>query len=81
MSAIQRQIVWNIGFSVLIALAIAAAFFMAFPFSSWSELWNQHFMDIPFVIFIPAFSIALGILFGIISGVFWRRQLTDVSTH
>jgi two-component system, NarL family, sensor histidine kinase LiaS len=78
MSTIQRQIVWNIGFSVLIALAISTTFILVFPLSNWGELWNQHFMDIPFVIFIPAFSIALGIVFGIISGLFWRRQLTDV---
>jgi len=31
-------------------------------------------MDIPFVIFIPAFSIVIGILLGGVSGLFWRKQ-------
>ncbi|MEH7115411.1 sensor histidine kinase [Neobacillus niacini] len=78
MSTIQRQIVWNVCFSVILALAVAAAFIVVFPISEWSELWNRHFMDIPFVIFIPAFSIAVGILLGLVSGMFWRRQLQNV---
>lgn len=78
MSTIQRQVIWNIGFSVIIALVVAAAFIIVFPIADWSELWNRHFMDIPFVIFIPAFSIAIGILLGIISGMFWRRQFQSV---
>lgn len=78
MSTIQRQVVWNILFAIVIALVVTAAFIMVFPISDWSELWNRHFMDIPFVIFIPAFSIAIGILFGIASGIFWRRQFQAV---
>jgi two-component system, NarL family, sensor histidine kinase LiaS len=78
MSIIQRQIVWNVCFSVILAFAVAAAFIVVFPISEWSELWNRHFMDIPFVIFIPAFSIAVGILLGLVSGMFWRRQLQNV---
>ncbi|WP_045524438.1 sensor histidine kinase [Neobacillus niacini] len=78
MSTIQRQVVWNITFSVIIAFIVAATFIIVFPMSDWSELWNRHFMDIPFVIFIPAFSIAMGILLGIVSGIFWRRQFQAV---
>jgi two-component system, NarL family, sensor histidine kinase LiaS len=78
MSTIQWQVIWNIGFSVLIALVVAAAFIIVFPIADWSELWNRHFMDIPFVIFIPAFSIAIGIILGIISGMFYRRQFQSV---
>ena len=78
MSTIQRQIVWNVCFSVILALGVTAAFIVVFPISEWAELWNRHFMDIPFVIFIPAFSIAVGILLGLISGLYWRRQLQHV---
>ncbi|MDM5328699.1 sensor histidine kinase [Neobacillus sp. CF12] len=78
MSTIQRQIIWNIGFSIIIALVVAGAFIIVFPISDWSELWNRHFMDIPFVIFIPSFSIAIGILLGIVTGIFWRRQFQSV---
>ncbi|MEH7180013.1 sensor histidine kinase [Neobacillus vireti] len=78
MSAVQRQILWNVGFSLILALGVTGAYLFVFPISDWSELWNRDFMDIPFVIFIPAFSIAVGIVLGIISGFFWRRQLTSV---
>jgi two-component system, NarL family, sensor histidine kinase LiaS len=78
MSAIQRQVIWNIGFSIIIALVVSAAFMIVFPISDWSEVWDRHFMDIPFVIFIPSFSIAIGIILGIITGIFWRRQFQSV---
>jgi two-component system, NarL family, sensor histidine kinase LiaS len=78
MSTIQRQIIWNVVFSVLLGLGVSAAYIVVYPLSNWAELWNRHFMDIPFVIFIPAFSIAVGIILGIVSGMFWRRQLQNV---
>jgi two-component system, NarL family, sensor histidine kinase LiaS len=78
MSTIQRQVIWNIGFSIIIALVVSAAFIIVFPISDWSEAWNRDFMDIPFVIFIPSFSIAIGIIFGIITGIFWRRKFQSV---
>src|SRR3954447_5807521 len=78
MSTVQRQILWNAGFSLILALGVSATYFLVFPISDWSELWNRQFMDIPFLIFIPAFSLAVGILLGIISGFYWRRQLLHV---
>jgi NarL family two-component system sensor histidine kinase LiaS len=35
-------------------------------------------MGIPMVIFVPAFSIAIGILFGGASGLFWRNQFLSI---
>lgn len=78
MSAVRRQIFWSIGFSLLIALVIAVSFIVVFPISNWSEFWDREIMDIPFVIFIPAFSMALGLVLGISSGLFWRRQFQTV---
>jgi NarL family two-component system sensor histidine kinase LiaS len=83
MSTTQRQILWSVAFSFLIAVIIAAIFIFVFPLADWSELWNKHFMNIPFVIFIPAFSITIGVILGAISGLFWRRQILviDHSLH
>lgn len=78
MSTTGRQIVWSAGFSFLIAVIVGAIFLVVFPLHSWSELWTREFMDIPFMIFIPAFSIAVGILLGVASGLFWRKQLLAV---
>jgi NarL family two-component system sensor histidine kinase LiaS len=78
MSTTQRQIVWSVGFSFFIAIIVGAIFIFVFPLSSWPELWSKHFMNIPFVVFIPAFSIAVGILIGAVSGMFWRRQFLSI---
>ncbi|HEY2421551.1 MAG TPA: sensor histidine kinase [Neobacillus sp.] len=78
MSTTQRQIVWCVGFSVLVAIIVSAIFFTVFPLNDWSELWDKKFMNIPFIIFIPVFSITIGVLLGAISGFFWRRQLLEI---
>ena len=78
MSTTHRQIFWSVSFSFLIALIVGAIFIYVFPLNSWAELWNKHFMNIPFVIFIPAFSIAVGIILGAVSGMYWRRQFLAV---
>ncbi|CRK81923.1 sensor histidine kinase [Neobacillus massiliamazoniensis] len=83
MSTTQRQMMWSVGLSFVIAIAVAAIFFVVFPLSNWSSLWDRNFMGIPFIIFIPAFSITVGIFIGAVSGMFWRRQLffLDQSLH
>jgi len=78
MSTTQRQIFWSVGFSFFIAIIIGAIFIFVFPLGSWAELWSKQFMNIPFVIFIPAFSIAVGILLGAFSGMYWRKQFLSV---
>jgi NarL family two-component system sensor histidine kinase LiaS len=78
MSTTQRQIFWSVGFSFFIAIIVGASFIFVFPLGSWAELWSRQFMNIPFIIFIPAFSIAVGILLGAVSGMYWRRQFLSV---
>lgn len=77
MSTTQRQIVWSVGFSFLISIIVGAVFIFVIPIS-WSVLWNRHFMDIPIVIFVPVFSIAIGIVLGGFSGLFWRKQFLTI---
>ncbi|PLS05777.1 sensor histidine kinase [Neobacillus cucumis] len=78
MSSTQRQIVWNISFCFFIALVIGAILIYVFPLGNWSELWTRHFMNIPIGVFVPVFSIAIGILLGGVSGLFWRNQLLSI---
>ncbi|WP_251554223.1 sensor histidine kinase [Neobacillus muris] len=83
MSATGRQIVWSAGFAMVIAVMIGAVFMVVFPLHNWSELWTRHFMDIPIIVFIPIFSLAMGILLGAVTGLYWRRQFLtiDQSLH
>lgn len=83
MSTIQRQIVWGGTFAFMMVCVITSIFFVVFPPADWFDLWDKHFMDIPFALFIPAASLVMGVIFGISSGYFWRSQLNlvDQSLH
>ncbi|NHM31520.1 sensor histidine kinase [Neobacillus terrae] len=83
MSTVQRQIIWAASFAFVLALVFSAAYIMVFPLQDWADLWDRHLMNIPFVIFVPVASVGIGILFGIASGLYWRKQLqlTDHSLH
>ncbi|MGI8387227.1 sensor histidine kinase [Robertmurraya sp. P23] len=78
MSIVQRQIVWGICLSLFVFIFLSVSFFMAFPVYNWSELWEQDLMDIPFIFFLPSVSIAIGILFGLGSGFYWRKQMQTI---
>jgi two-component system, NarL family, sensor histidine kinase LiaS len=78
MSTLQRQVLWGVGFSFLMMGLLTAAFFFVFPLGNWSELWERDIADIPFLLFIPALSIAVGIVFGFFSGLFWRKNLLSI---
>ena len=78
MSSTQRHMIWNILICFFIALVIGSVLIYVFPLRNWSELWVRQFMNIPIVIFVPVFSIAIGIFLGGISGLFWRKQLLSV---
>jgi NarL family two-component system sensor histidine kinase LiaS len=78
MSIVQRQIVWGITLSLLVFIFLSISFFRAFPVYNWSELWERDLMDIPFIFFLPSVSIAIGILFGLGSGFYWRKQMQTI---
>lgn len=78
MSIVQRQIVWGISLSLFVFIFLSVSFFMAFPVYNWSELWERDLMDIPFIFFLPSVSIAIGILYGLGSGFFWRKQMQTI---
>jgi two-component system, NarL family, sensor histidine kinase LiaS len=80
MSIVQRQIVWGIALSLLVFAFLSISFFMAFPGFNWSELWERDLMDIPFIFFLPSVSITIGILFGLGSGFYWRKQMHSIDT-
>lgn len=75
MSTTGRQIVWSIGLTFLTSIMIGAALLFVFPLKSWSELWTRQLMDIPVIVFIPAFSIVFGTVIGAVFGLYWRNQL------
>ncbi|MBG9586445.1 sensor histidine kinase [Cytobacillus firmus] len=80
MNIIQRQIAWGAGMSLLILAVLTASFFTMFPIPGWRDLWETEILDIPFILFVPSVSLAIGLIFGLLSGIYWRRQLFAVDT-
>ncbi|MFE4133688.1 sensor histidine kinase [Peribacillus sp. YIM B13482] len=78
MSIMTRQILTALGVSFVLSLALPAAVFFIFPLSDWSVLWEKVVMGLPFVIFLPSLVITVGLFYGVVSGLFWKRQLERV---
>ncbi|MDV7765612.1 sensor histidine kinase [Peribacillus sp. CSMR9] len=78
MSILTRQILTALGVAFVLSLALPAAVFFIFPLSDWSLLWEKVVMGLPFVIFLPSLVITVGLFYGVVSGMFWKRQLERV---
>ncbi|SFB08335.1 MULTISPECIES: sensor histidine kinase [unclassified Bacillus (in: firmicutes)] len=78
MSAVLRQVIWSSLFVFFIVITILVGMFIAIPDLIWQDLWNEELMDIPVGVFIPAFSIAVAIVFGLVSGFYWRNQFAAI---
>jgi two-component system, NarL family, sensor histidine kinase LiaS len=78
MSMVGRQVITGVFISLILFFLITAGYLIAFPIGDWSELWTRQVLDIPFIISVPSVSIAIGILYGVISGANWRKQLQSV---
>lgn len=78
MSVIQRQMLWGIGFSFLMFLFLTGSYFYIHPLGHWSEFWERELLDIPFILLTATVSLSLGLCFGLILGIYWRKQLQTV---
>ncbi|MCK1992065.1 sensor histidine kinase [Peribacillus muralis] len=78
MSIVTRQILTALGVSFVLSLLLPAVVFFFFPLSDWSLLWEKVVMGLPFVIFLPSLVITAGLIYGAVSGMFFKRQLQRV---
>ncbi|MED4688633.1 sensor histidine kinase [Peribacillus frigoritolerans] len=78
MSILTRQILTALGVAFVLSLALPAMVFFIFPLSDWSVLWEKVVMGLPFVIFLPSLVMTVGLIYGVVSGMFWKRQLERV---
>ncbi|QNU24014.1 sensor histidine kinase [Geobacillus zalihae] len=64
--------------SVLLALVLAVALLISFlyflPPGMWSSLWEQTVMGLPFLLFVFAVSLCMGIAVGLMLDSFFRKQ-------
>ncbi|PJN91091.1 sensor histidine kinase, partial [Bacillus sp. mrc49] len=78
MSIVTRQILSALGVSFVLSLLLPAVVFFIFPLSDWGLLWEKVVMGLPFVIFLPSLVMTAGLIYGAVSGMFFKRQLQRV---
>jgi NarL family two-component system sensor histidine kinase LiaS len=83
MNIVSRQIILGAGLTVIVVLFVLGGTFFVFPLFHISALWEKRVLDIPFIILVPSVSIVIGILFGFMSGQFWKKeiQVIDEGLH
>lgn len=79
MNILQRQIGWGLLLSFIVFVLITFSFMVAFPISNFGELWERDLMDIPFILFVPSISLAIGLIFGVFSGFYWKKQFQSIN--
>ncbi|KMJ58760.1 histidine kinase [Bacillus sp. LL01] len=75
MSVLMRQVLFAALISFTSFLVLAAVTFFFFPVISLEALWVVRVLDLPFVLFVTIVSLGLGVIFGLFSGLFWKKQL------
>ncbi|PKG25079.1 sensor histidine kinase [Niallia nealsonii] len=80
MSIVQRQIVWGVGASLVFLLFISGSYMVVFPPENWIQLWDKELMGIPFLLFVTTAAIAIGIIFGVMTGYSWKKQIDALET-
>jgi NarL family two-component system sensor histidine kinase LiaS len=78
MNIVSRQIILGAGLTAIVVLFVLGGTFFVFPLFHVSALWEKKVLDIPFIILVPSVSIVIGILFGFMSGQFWKKELQVV---
>lgn len=80
MTSVLRQILWGLILGVILFTALTVAYFIVFPEVRIADFWYRELMDIPVIIFTFSISVVLGISFGMVTGIYWRRQFQFVDS-
>lgn len=75
MSMIQRQMIWSIVYSIILFTLFTVVFFSIFPLENWSDLLEIKLFDLPILFFIPSVAVALGIIFGLVNSLTYKKQV------
>ncbi|MGY3715084.1 sensor histidine kinase [Sutcliffiella cohnii] len=84
MNIIQRYVVIGFLISLLSLITIGAILFYSFPFMNWASFWEVKVFDLPLILFSSCIIFLIGIITGLLSGVFEKKQwqtVYDQVTH
>lgn len=79
MTSILRQMTLGAAISVSVLVFLSTSYFFMFPLDDWSILWEKEMLDLPFIYFVPAVSVAIGLVLGLFSGIFLRSDIGQLS--
>ncbi|MEM5017307.1 sensor histidine kinase [Metabacillus indicus] len=79
MTSILRQMTLGAAISVSVLVFLSVSYFFMFPLDDWSILWEKEMLDLPFIYFVPAVSVAIGLVLGLFSGIFLRSDIGQLS--
>ncbi len=78
MTFIQRQMILSILFSFILFTLFTVIYVTIFPVENWSTLLEAKIFDLPIFFFIPGVTIAIGIIYGLLSSMSYKKQLEMV---
>ncbi|WP_108668777.1 sensor histidine kinase [Peribacillus acanthi] len=79
MSIITRQILWGMFYSLSLALMLSTFFILFYPPINFEIIWEQEIFDLPFIIFVIAVCVLIGIVAGALSGYSWHKQIKHIA--
>ncbi|MBM7622418.1 NarL family two-component system sensor histidine kinase LiaS [Bacillus tianshenii] len=81
MSILQRHFLLGVTTAFISFLAFGIVYFLSFPLVEWSSLWKVKVFDLPFAVFALCICILLGLLVGLFSGLYWKKQIVTIHSH
>lgn len=78
MKTIIRHMFTAVLLSLVISLITAGIIFIAFPLNDWTSLIEKKMYDVPFLVILFSVPIGIGIISGMITGLYWRQRMSYV---
>jgi len=78
MNVMTRQIVYSLGIALLTAISVPALVFYVYPLENWRNLWEMKLLNLSFIIIFPSILLFMGVVYGVLSGLYWRRQMNKL---
>ncbi|MFC4023766.1 sensor histidine kinase [Oceanobacillus longus] len=75
MNTVIRHILTSVLFCILFTLLVVGVTFFFFPPSNWSDIWNEGFGNVSYLVWIIGIAISVGTITGISIGWYWKQRL------
>src|SRR5699024_12269621 len=78
MKTVIRHMFTAIVLSLVISLITGSIIFSAFPLNDWIALIETKVYDVPFLVILFGVPVGIGMIGGLITGLYWRPRMTFV---